>query len=88
MLYIKWTEQDIAELSAFDEIAILYTEIDNEGDVHKEIGLNNDGKLIHKSPSAGYPYGEYGIFDNQKVAISDRRSNFSKEEFYKLWESN
>jgi len=87
MLYIRWTEQDIAELSAFSEITILYTEINDEGEVLKEIGLNNEGKIIHKSPSTGYPYGEYGIFDNQKVAISGRKSNFSKDEFYQLWES-
>ncbi len=85
MLYIKWTEQDIAELSAFDKIYFLYTEIDDDGNVRKEIGIDNHGNIIHKSPSTKYPYGEYGIFDNQKVAISDRKSDLSKDEFYKLW---
>lgn len=87
MLYIKWTERDIVELSAFTKITILYTEINDDGQVNKEIGLNSDGEIIHKCPSTEYPFGEYGIFDNQKVTISDLKSNFSKDEFYQFWGS-
>lgn len=85
MIYIKWTEQDIAKLNAFDEISVLYTAIDSEGNVQKEIGLNNEGKAVHKSPSNNYPYGKYGIFDNQKVILSNDNTNITEEEFENLW---
>ncbi|MFH2043998.1 MAG: hypothetical protein ABIK92_02505 [Pseudomonadota bacterium] len=88
MFYLKWTEPDIADLGAFDKMVVLYTEIDNEGIVHKEIGLDNAGKVIHKSPSSHYRYGEYGIFDNQKVALPNEKANLTKEEFDRLWESD
>jgi hypothetical protein len=86
MYYRKWTEDDIERLSEDEGIVILYTEIDLDGNVRREIGLNNEGKVIHKCPSELYRYGTYGLFDNQKVLITESRSLIKKEEFERLWE--
>lgn len=85
MYYCKWTEDDIEKLSEDEGIIILYTEIDLDGSVRREIGLNKEGKVIHKCPSKLYRYGTYGLFDNQKVIITGTRSLITKEEFEKLW---
>ena len=86
MLYLKWTNKDIAELEMFDEIVILYTAIDKEGNVHKEIGLDSEGKVVHKAPSNIGRFGKYGIFDNQKVILTDNIESITKETFESLWE--
>ena len=84
--YLKWTEEDVTGLHSFSGIKTLYIEIDDAGNVHREIGVNKEGKVVHKCPSAFHQYGQYGILDNQKVMISDFRSTITKEEFEKLWE--
>lgn len=82
MLYLRWTEQDIADLGKFHNIAVLYTAIDTEGNVKKEIGLDKNGKVVHRAPSSS---SNYGIFDNQRVIISSGQAKVSKEVFDNLW---
>lgn len=86
MYYLKWTEENATGLSLFSGIKALYLEIDDSGNVHREIGVNKEGKVVHKCPSIIHQYGQYGILDNQKVMISDLKSTIMKEEFEKLWE--
>jgi hypothetical protein len=86
MNYCKWEDKDIEGLSSFSGTVILYTEIDKDGNVRREIGFDKEGEVVHRCPSEFFPLGQYGIFDNQKVKISDFSSTISKEEFEKLWE--
>jgi len=85
MYYRKWNEQSIEGLISVAGITIIYTEIDIHGNVCREIGFNAAGELIHKFPSNLYQYGLHGIFDGQKVTISDQKVMISKNEFEKLW---
>lgn len=86
MYYYKWSEKEIQQLQSVGGMVNLYTEIDPDGNVRREIGLNQSGKVIHKFPSNLYPNGRYGLFDNQKVIVTDRSSTIAKDEFEKLWE--
>lgn len=82
MLYLKWTEQDIADLDKFYEIAVLYTALDMDGNVKKEIGINNKGEVVHRAPSKT---SRYGIFENQKVILSNDQKKVTKNIFDDLW---
>lgn len=84
MYYIKWTPDDIKGME--DEgITALYTEIDSDGNVCREIGLDNLGRIVHMCPADSFRLGTYGLFDNQRVDISQRPSNITHEEFERLW---
>lgn len=83
--YLKWTQEDVTGLESFGGIKTLYTEIDDAGKVFREIGVNKEGKVVHKCPSAFHQYGQYGIFDNQRIKISNDKPSITKEEFEKLW---
>lgn len=100
MFYCKWDESFINGLNS-EGFFLFYAEIDSNGFVRREIGLNKEGKVIHKCPSEFYPNGTYGYFDNQKVIIidktsvgdfdlnailTDENSLVTKEEFEKIWE--
>lgn len=84
MYYCKWAEDEVVPLR-LDDIVSLYTEIDSEGNVLRELGLNKDGQIVHKCPSGAYKYGTYGLFDNVTVAITSSRSFITKDEFERLW---
>lgn len=91
MHYRKWDERDIEGLYESEGILIVYTEIDNIGNVVGEIGLNDSGKVVHKFPSALYPRGTYGLFDNQRVdvsSLSPTESSRQEKEFKKLWKES
>ena len=85
MYYCKWTEKDVKGLRSSDGIVILYAEIGDDNISHREIGVNEAGEVVHKFPSDSYRYGKYGLFDNQKVIISNSSPLITKEEFEKLW---
>jgi hypothetical protein len=86
MRYVKWTGLDIEGLDSIAEITVLYTEIDDNGDIIRELGMNKNGTIVHKFPSHSGKYGKYGVFDGQKVIVSDLHSDISKEDFDRMWE--
>ncbi len=86
MHYCKWNEQELKGLKSINDMVILYAEIDSDGKVRREIGLNQSGKVVHKFPSVSRQHGTYGLFDNQIVQLSIRDSGITKDEFEKLWE--
>ena len=85
MLYVKWGEHNIKGLESKDGISILYTEIDDEGTVSREIGLDSNGDVVHKAPT---DRDKYGIFDIQKVDVSRYTNGIDPAEFDKLWNSS
>ena len=85
MHYRKWDEDDAQGIQSISGMVVLYTELDNDGNVRREIGFNKSDEVVHRFPSRLYRYGTYGLFDNQKVVIIDGYSNVTKDEFEKLW---
>ena len=82
MYYLKWTQRDIENLSTSTGMEVLLTEVDSEGRVVREIGLNERQKLVHQSPTPSNPY---GLFDNQVIEMANLRNDLTKEEFESLW---
>lgn len=65
--YLTWTERDIAGLRKTWGLSRIFTEIDAQGAVSREIGLNESGDVVHRYP--GLPSrAEYGVFDTAKIA--------------------
>ena len=85
-VYLKWVndKKGVEGLSALG-IETMYTEVSEDGEVLREIGIGKGGQVVHKCPGHGYKYGTYGLFDNQKVEISKRASDITSEEFERLW---
>jgi hypothetical protein len=85
LYYCKWTENDVEGLRSSDGIVVLFAETNEEGDVLREIGVNEEGKIVHRFPSKFFRYGGHGLFDNQNVLISESSPLVTKEEFEYLW---
>ena len=84
MRYFKWEETDVRGLN-IDGIACVYTEVDGDGWVVREIGIDFKGKIIHKWPSSDSRFGKYGIFDLAQIDSSNIET-FSEEAFEKAWQ--
>lgn len=61
--YTYVTSDDIESLESETGIARLYVEIGQGGRVLREVGVSEDGKVLHAFPSKKYSDGKYGIFD-------------------------
>ena len=77
MYYLK-----IIDDPDFSEI---YLEVNDNGDVKREIGFNSSGKTIHKCPSDDFKDGTYGAFDLSRFDTSNLKNDISKEDFERLW---
>ena len=62
MRYFKWEEKDVQGLNS-DGISCVYTEVNEDGRVVREIGIDMSGKISHKWPSSNSKFGKYGLFD-------------------------
>ena len=80
MYYFRWTQCDLETL----RMHALYTEIDADGWVQREVGIAENGAIIHQAPSVA---GERGLFDLARIATEILRSNISEAEFESLWET-
>ncbi|MCP3685585.1 MAG: hypothetical protein GY861_23285 [bacterium] len=78
MFYIEWMEKEIEGLGMYR----LITEVNPNGTVLREVGLDTSGNVIHKTPTAQK---NYGLFDLQKIETNNLHSTLSTEEFEKLW---
>jgi len=80
MVYMKWTASELATL----ETGALYTEIDDDGWVQRELGVDDDGFVTHLLiPSMRRP-GWFGVARLAPLMLS---SNVSKAEFEMLWDA-
>jgi hypothetical protein len=78
MIYLKWTASELATL----EMRALYTEVDEDGWVQREVGIDYDGFVAHQLvPTHGRP----GWFGNARLAQLMLDSNVTKAEFESLW---
>lgn len=78
MVYLKWTQAELATLP----IAALYTEVDEDGWVQRELGVGANGMITHQLvPSDGTP----GWFGLARLSFPMLTSNVSKAEFESLW---
>lgn len=78
MVYMKWTATELATL----EIGALYTEVDEDGWVQRELGVDYDGLVTHQLiPSTRRP----GWFGVARLAPFMLSSNVTKAEFERLW---
>lgn len=78
-----WTEHEITGLRETWGLSRILTEVDSEGKVTREIGLNEVGDVIHRHP--GEPSrAAHGVFDLAKIALSDGL-NLDAAEFERLW---
>jgi hypothetical protein len=83
MLYLKWTKKD-GDISILNlDICMLFTEVDENGRVTREIGLNNVNEVIYKCPSE---MEQYGVFDLSRIEVHGKSNDISKEKFELLWE--
>jgi hypothetical protein len=78
MVYFKWTSGELATL----EHRALYTEIDDDGWVQRELGIDDDGFVTHQLiPSSTDP----GWFGGARLAPFMLSGNVTKDEFERLW---
>ncbi len=82
MRYLLWNTKDISGLSDLN-MALLVTEIDEMGCVLREVGVDQRSKVVHRFPSTEFPFGDYGLFDLQKVGMEG--SEMTKADFDKYW---
>jgi hypothetical protein len=82
MRYKRWTDAD-GDLEA--PIAELWTEIDERGEVTREIGLDRDGHVVHLMPAVGFKHGTYGLFDLAPVDPTPAPSDLAPTQFETVW---
>ena len=78
MIYMKWTRSELATL----EMDALYTEVDEDGWVQREVGVASDGLVIHQLTPSGAVPGWFGLARLSQLMLS---SNVSKAEFEAIW---
>lgn len=77
MIYLKWTSCDLATLHGS-----LYTEVDEDGWVQREVGLDENGSVTHQLvPTLETP----GWFGLTRLAFPMLESNVTRAEFESLW---
>jgi len=78
MIYMKWTSAELVTL----EQDVLYTEIDEDGWVQRELGVRADGSVTHQIvPSSDEP----GWFGLSRLSFAMLASNVTRGEFERLW---
>lgn len=78
MIYLKWTPSELATLRA----GALYTEIDEDGWVQRELGIGDDGLITHQLVPCDARPGWFGLARLSLVMLT---SNVTKAEFESLW---
>ena len=69
----------------------LYIEVagaTGRGVVLREIGLDSEANVIHRTPSPVHRFGDYGIFDGAiaRFDFEEERSDLTQDEFESLWD--
>ena len=80
MIYVKWTRSELATL----KMPALYTEVDEDGWVQRELVVRDDGTVAEQLvPSQKQP----GWFGLARLSFPMLQSNVTKAEFESLWRS-
>jgi hypothetical protein len=80
MIYMKWTRSELATL----KMPALYTEVDEDGWVQRELVVADDGSVANQLvPTLSQP----GWFGLARLSPPMLTSNVSKAEFESLWQS-
>jgi hypothetical protein len=80
MIYMRWTPSELATLNQ----AELYTEVDEDGWVQRELTLASDGSVAELLiPSRTDP----GWFGLARLSFAMLESNITKAEFESLWDA-
>lgn len=80
MIYVKWTRSELATL----QNPALYTEVDEDGWVQRELAVADDGTVAEQLvPSIQDP----GWFGLARLSLPMLESNITKAEFETLWQS-
>ncbi len=80
MVYLKWTQYDLVTL----EMDALYTEVDDDGWVQRELGVTDEGAVVHQlTPNMQEP----GWFGLCRLAVPHQSSGVSRAEFEAMWDS-
>jgi len=80
MIYVKWTRSELATL----KMPALYTEVDEDGWVQRELVVADDGTVANQHvPSLGAP----GWFGLARLSLAMLESNVTKAEFESLWQA-
>ena len=78
MIYVKWTQSELATLNT----PALYTEVDEDGWVQRELAIADDGTVAEQLiPSSKKP----GWFGLVRLSFAMLESNVTKAEFESLW---
>jgi len=80
MIYMKWTSSELATLKS----PALYTEVDEDGWVQRELRVAADGSVAEQLVPSNKRPGWFGLARLSAVMLE---SNVSKAEFETLWES-
>ena len=78
MIYLKWTSNELATL----EVGALYTEVDEDGWVQRELGIGGDGIVTHQLVTSDARPGWFGL---ARLALPMLDSNVTQAEFESLW---
>jgi hypothetical protein len=82
---LLWSEEEIGgrRVEGIDRVL---TEVDDEGRILREIGLDTEGRVLHIAPALRGKW-RYGIFDLQiiDVATLPPRDAVPREQFEALW---
>jgi hypothetical protein len=84
MTYLSIDEKMIALKSFYPDMVKLFLEIDQNGRICREIGMNHSSGVIHRYPDSSFEYGEYGIMDTA-LFKSDTVGNLDRAEFESYW---
>lgn len=77
---MKWTTDELATLRS----SVLYTEVDEDGWVQRELTLSPDGRIAEQLVPTSRKPGWFGLTRLSRVMLEE---NVSKAEFESLWQA-
>ena len=80
MIYMKWTRSELATL----KMPALYTEVDEDGWVQRELVVSDDGTVAEQLVPSTHQPGWFGL---ARLSFPMLESNVTKAEFETLWQS-
>lgn len=80
MIYVKWTRSELATLTN----PALYTEVDEDGWVQRELVVADDGTVAEQLIPSEHRPGWFGL---ARLSLAMLESNVTKAEFESLWQS-
>ena len=83
--YIRLSEQDVGGLSRLG-IYVILAELSEAGVALREIGYDDEGKVVYKFPGFG-KFCDRGLLDNATIDIANIVDSASVEEFDQLFKS-